>query len=84
MDLLREHFPDKEDRVKEAVEEYIGRNNISIHNLSHTIKEKIIAEFNQYGYSLMNQIRNRIDEKGFVSSQELPELLHQENWVNLK
>lgn len=32
----------------------------------------------------MNQIRNRIDEKGFVSSQELPELLHQENWVNLK
>lgn len=32
----------------------------------------------------MNQIRNRIDEKGFVSSQELPELLHQENWFNLK
>ena len=84
LDLLREHFPDKEDRVKEVVEEYIGRNNISIHNLFHTIKEKIIAEFNQYGSSLMKQIRNRIDEKGFVSSQELPELLHQENGVNLK
>lgn len=84
LDLLREHFPDKEDRVKEAVEEYIGRNNISIHNLFHTIKEKIIEEFNQYRPSLMNQIRNRIDEKGFVSSQEIPELLHQESWANLK
>ena len=84
LDLLREHFPDKEGQIKEAVEEYIERNNASIHNFFHTIKEKIIAEFNQYGPSLMNQIRNRIDEKGFVSSQELPELLHQENWVNLK
>lgn len=84
LDLLREHFPDKEGQIKEAVEEYIERNNASIHNFFHTIKEKIIAEFNQYGPSLMNQIRNRIDEKGFVSSQEVPELLHQENWVNLK
>ena len=32
----------------------------------------------------MNQTRNRIDEKGFVSSQEIPELLNQENWSNLK
>ena len=84
LDLLREYFPDKEGQIKEAVEEYIERNNASIHNFFHTIKEKIIAEFNQYGPSLMNQIRNRIDEKGFVSSQELPELLHQENWANLK
>ena len=84
LDLLRDHFPDKEGQIKEAVEEYIERNNASIHNFFHTIKEKIIEEFNQYRPSLMNQIRNRIDEKGFVSSQELPELLHQENWVNLK
>ena len=33
---------------------------------------------------MLNQIRNRIDERGFVSSQELPELLNQENWANLK
>ena len=84
LDLLREYFPDKEGQIKEAVEEYIERNNASIHNFFHTIKEKIIAEFNQYGPSLMNQIRNRIDEKGFVSSQEIPELLYQENWANLK
>lgn len=88
LDLLRDHFPDKEGQIKESVEEsveeYIRRNNALIHNYFHNIKEKIIAEFNQYGPSLMNKIRNRIDEKGFVSSQELPELLHQENWVNLK
>ncbi len=84
VDLLREHFPDKEGQIKEAVEEYIARINFSIHNLFHKIKEKIIEEFNQYRPSMMNQIRNRIDEKGFVSSQEVPELLHQENWLNLK
>lgn len=84
LDLLREHFPDKEGQIKEAVEEYIARINFSIHNLFHKIKEKIIEEFNQYRPSLMNQIRDRIDEKGFVSSQEVPELLHQENWANLK
>ena len=84
LNLLREYFPDKEGQIKESVEEYISRNNASIHNYFHNIKEKIIAEFNQYRPSLMNQIRNRIDEKGFVSSQELPELLHQENGVNLK
>lgn len=84
LDLLREHFPYKEAQVKEAVEEYNGGNNTSIYNFFHTIKEKIIEEFNQYGPSLINQIRNRIDEKGFVSSQEISELLHQENWANLK
>jgi len=63
LDLLREHFPDKEGQIKEAVREYIGRNNFSIYNLFHTIKEQIIEEFNQYRPSLMNQILNRIDEK---------------------
>lgn len=84
LDLLREYFPNKEGQIKSAIEDYIQRNNASIHNFFHNIKEKIIAEFNQYGPPLMNQIRNRIDEKGFVSSQEVPELLHQENWANLK
>lgn len=84
LDLLREHFPDKEGQIKESIEEYIRRNNASIHNYFHNIKEKIIEEFNKYRSSLMNQIRNRIDKKGFVSSQELPELLHQEIWANLK
>lgn len=84
LDLLREHFPDKEGQIKESVDEYIRGNKFLIHNFFHIIKEQIIEEFGQYKPSLMNQIRNRIDEKGFVSSQELPELLHQENWANLK
>ena len=44
----------------------------------------IIEEFNQYNPSLVNKIQKRIDEKGFVSSQEIPELLNQEIWSNLK
>lgn len=84
LDLLREYFPDKEGQIKESVEEYIRRNNASIYNFFNNIKEKIIEEFNQYRPSIMNQIRYRIDEKSFVSSQEIPELLNQENWSNLK
>jgi len=84
LDLLREHFSDKEGQIKESVDEYTKGNKFLIHDFFHIIKEQIIEEFNQYNPSLVNQIRNRIDEKGFVSSQELPELLHQENWFNLK
>lgn len=84
LDLLREYFPVKEGQIKSAIEDYIQRNNTSIHNFFHTIKEKIIEEFNQYNPSLVNKIQERIDEKGFVSSQEIPELLNQENWTNLK
>lgn len=84
LDLLREHFPDKECQIKESVDEYIRGNKFLIHDFFHTIKEKIIEEFNQYNSSLVNKIQKRIDEKGFVSSQEIPELLNQENWANLK
>lgn len=44
----------------------------------------MIDEFNQYSASLKIQIQNRIFEQGFVSSQELPELVNQNNWNELR
>ena len=84
LDLLREYFPHKEVQIKQAIEDYIENQNASIHHLFHDIKEKIIDEFRQYNPSLKNQIQNCIRKTGFVSSQELPKLLNQENWPYLK
>lgn len=58
--------------------------NSSIHGLFHDIKQQLIDEFNQYSASLKVQTQNRIIEQGFVSSQELPELINQNNWKELR
>lgn len=84
LDLLREYFPHEEVQIKQAIEDYMENQNASIHLLFHDIKEKIIDEFRQYNPSLTNQIQNYIKKTSFVSSQELPELLNQENWPSLK
>ena len=79
-DLLREYFPDQEVQIKQAIKNYIEDQNASILLLLHDIKEKIIDEFNQYRPSLKDHIQNRIRKTGFISSQELPDLLNQQNW----
>ena len=84
LDLLREHFPDREDKIKQAIEDYIVNQNATIHSLFQEIKDKIIDEFNRYYPSLKNQIQKDISRDGFVSSQKLPELLNQEHWPFLK
>ncbi len=84
LDLFREYLPSNEDRFKQAIDDYIQRQNASIVLLFHEIKEQIINEFNQYRPSFKKQLQNRIIHKGFVSSEELPELLKQENWEILK
>ena len=84
LDLFREFYPHNENQVKQAIEEYIGGQNASTILLFHNIKEKLISEFSQFKQSFKNQLENYIFDKGFVSSQELPELLKQENWYNLK
>lgn len=83
-DLFRVYFPQKEGQIKQAVELYMGKQNAFILLLFQDIKKEIIDEFNQYHPSLENQIRDFINKKGFVSSQELPELLNQDNWNHLK
>ena len=84
IDLLRIHFPNDEDKIKQAINDYIEMKNSSIHSLFHGIKQQLIDEFNQYSPSLKVQTQNRIAEYGFVSSQELPELVNQSNWNELR
>ena len=84
LDLLRVNFPSREDEIKQVINDYIEMKNSSIHNLFHDIKQQLIDEFNQYSASLKVQTQNRIFEHGFVSSQELPELIDQNNWKELR
>ena len=84
LDLLREYFPSREDEIKQAINDYIEMKSSSIRSLFHEIKQQLIDEFNQYSASLKVQIQNRIFEHGFVSSHELPELVDQNNWKELR
>jgi len=84
LDLLREYLPDREDKIKKAIDAYIENENGPIHFLFHDIKDLVIKEFNQYSLSLEKQFKNRISKEGFASSKEFPELLKQENWLELK
>ena len=78
------YFPNGEVKIKHAVNDYLETNNSSIRSLFHEIKQQLIDEFNQYSASLKVQTQNRIFEQGFVSSQELPELIDQNNWKELR
>lgn len=84
IDLLRMYFPNGKDKIKQAINDYIGMKNSSILGLFHDIKQQLIDEFNQYSASLKVQTQNRIFEQGFVSSQELPELVDQNKWKELR
>ena len=84
LDLLREYYPGKEGFIKQAIEEYIEGQNATLLLLFHSIKEQIIKEFNNYQTSLINKIERSLNKRGFVTSQEYPELLDQENWKTIK
>lgn len=84
LDLLREHFPNKVNGIKIAIDSYVTGSNVLIHLLFHKIKEQIIEEFNQYQPSFVSQIKKKVDEVDFISSKEFPELIHQENWDLIK
>ena len=84
LDLLREYYPGKEGFIKQAIEEYIEGQNATLLLLFHSIKEQIIKEFNNYQTSLINKIERSLNKRGFVTSQEYPELLDQKNWKTIK
>ena len=84
LDLLRMYFPNREDKIKQAINNYIEMKNSLIHSLFRGIKQQLIDEFKQYSPSLKVQTQNRIIEYGFVSSYDLPELINQNNWKELK
>lgn len=84
LDLLREYYSDNDSEIKQAVETYIEGNNASIYRLFHDIREQIIEEFHQFQPSLINQVKQRVRKVGFVTSQEYPDLLNQDNWKTIK
>lgn len=83
-DFLREHYSDNEIEVTQAIESYIEGKNSSIFRLFHDIREQIIEEFHQFQPSLINQVKQRVREVGFVTSQEYPSLLNRDNWKAIK
>ncbi|MEZ7645734.1 ImmA/IrrE family metallo-endopeptidase [Streptococcus parasanguinis] len=84
LDLLREYYPEKENTIRQAIDAYIDGQNATLLLLFHSIKEHIIKEFNNYQTSLINKIELSVGKRGFVTSQEYPELLDQENWKTIK
>ena len=84
LDFLREYYSGKDNEIKQAVETYIEGNNASIYCLFHDIREQIIEEFHQFQPSLINRIKQRISNVGFVTSHEYPDLLNQDNWKEIK
>ena len=84
VDLFRFYEVDAESTINRAVEEYLEGQNVSLYHYFHQIKETLIAEFNQYQPPLLARLRKKMKQTNFVTSHELPELLNQENWSNLK
>lgn len=84
IDLLRVYQVDTESAIKQAVDEYLEGQNASLHNCFHKLKEILIEEFNQYQPSLITRLKKRLKQSNFVTSQELPELLDQKRWDEIR
>ena len=84
IDLLRVYQVDAETAIKQAVDEYLDGQNVSLHHYFHQLKEILIEEFNQYQPSLIARLKKRLKQTNFVTSQELPELLNQKRWDEIR
>ncbi|MGI1772749.1 ImmA/IrrE family metallo-endopeptidase [Streptococcus uberis] len=84
IDLLRVYRVDTESSIKQAVDEYLDGQNASLHNYFHQLKEILIEEFNKYQPSFIARLKRRLKKTNFVTSQELPELLDQTRWDEIR
>ena len=84
IDLLRVYQVDTESAIKQAVDEYLDGQNAFLHHYFHQLKEILIEEFNQYQPSLIARLKKRLKQTNFVTSQELPELLDQTRWDEIR
>ena len=84
IDLLRVYQVDTESAIKQAVDEYLNGQNASLHHYFHQLKEILIEEFNQYQPSLIARLKKRLKQTNFVTSQDLPELLDQTRWDEIR
>ncbi|HFI0317152.1 TPA: ImmA/IrrE family metallo-endopeptidase [Streptococcus suis] len=84
IDLLRVYRVDTESSIKQALDEYLDGQNASLHNYFHQLKEMLIEEFNKYQPSLIARLKRRLKKTNFVTSHELPELLDQTRWDEIR
>jgi hypothetical protein len=84
IDLLRIYQVDTESAIKQAVDEYLDGQNASLHHYFHQLKVMLIEEFNLYQPSLITRLKKRLKQSNFVTSQELPELLDQKRWDEIR
>jgi hypothetical protein len=84
IDLLRFYEVDTESDIKQAVEKYLDGQNASIHHYFRQIKETLISEFNQYRSPMIARLKKKMNQTNFVTSQELPELLDQSHWNEIR
>ena len=84
IDLLRVYQVDTESAIKQAVDEYLDGQNASLHHYFHQLKGILIEEFNRYQPSLITRIKKRLKQTNFVTSQEIPELLDQTRWDEIR
>ena len=84
IDLLRVYQVDTESVTKQVVDEYLDGYNASLHHYFHQLKEMLIEEFNHYQPSLIARLKKRLKQTNFVTSQELPELLDQARWDEIR
>lgn len=84
IDLLRVYQVDTESTIKQAVDEYLDGQNASLHHYFHQLKEILIEEFNKYQPSLIARLKKRLKQTNFVTSHELPELLDQTRWEEIR
>jgi len=83
IDLLREYHLGLEAEIRRAVDEYIGGQNTSIHHFFHKIKDQIADDFNQYHTSPIESVIQKLSKSGFVTSEEVSELLNQDLWSEI-
>lgn len=84
LDLLRVYQVDTELVINKAVDEYLDGQNASLLHYFHNLKGILIEDFNQYQPSLIARIKKRLKQTNFVTSQELPELLDQTRWDEIR
>lgn len=84
IDLLRVYQVDAETAIKQAVDKYLDGQTASLHHYFHKLKEILIEEFNQYQPPLIARLKKRLKQTNFVTSQELPELLDQTRWNEIR
>ena len=83
IDLLREYHLGLETEIRRAVDEYIDGQKATIHHCFHKIKDQIADDFNQYQPSPVDVVIQKLSKSGFVTSEELYELLNQDLWSEI-